>query len=345
MKYLFALTLLAITLIACQEKEEAPKDYVTFSGTIANKSSDSIMIRTRTFSKTIRVNEDGTFKDTLKVADGMYSFSDGNESTTLFLKNGYDLQMNLDTEEFDESIQYTGEGAVENNYLAAKALKEEALLSTDFGNLTMEQLNDEFATIETDLNAFMDANTEVDTMLINLNRKDLEMMLNSYKGFYGEMVALKRDLPKGATSPTWEGYENVKGGTTSLSDLEGKYVYVDVWATWCAPCKAEIPALKELEHDYEGKNIAFVSMSIDDDRTHGGSWEKAKEDWKNMVADMELGGIQIYAPKGWKSDFIQAYRIKGIPRFILIDPQGNIVDASAPRPSDPKIRTMLDELI
>jgi thiol-disulfide isomerase/thioredoxin len=253
--------------------------------------------------------------------------------------------MTLDTKRFDESIKYEGMGATENNYLAAKALKEETLMSQDFGELSEESLNTEFSSIETTLNAFMDSNKEVDTMLLNLNRKDLAGMLKSYKGFYGEMIALKRDLPKGATSPVWEGYENYKGGTTSLADLKGKYVYVDVWATWCGPCKAEIPSLKELEHDYDGKNIAFVSMSIDDDRTHGGSWDKAKEDWKKMVGDMELGGIQIYAPKGWQSEFIKNYRIKGIPRFILIDPMGNIVDASAPRPSDPKIRTMFDEMI
>ena len=64
-----------------------------------------------------------------------------------------------------------------------------------------------------------------------------------------------------------------------------------------------------------------------------------------MVADKELGGIQIFAPKGWETKFIQEYKIKGIPRFILIDPNGNIVNASAPRPSDPALRIMFDELM
>ncbi|NND87772.1 MAG: TlpA family protein disulfide reductase [Flavobacteriaceae bacterium] len=345
MKRIIMLGLILGSFAACQENEEQLKDYVTFSGTIENRNNDSLMIRTRTFSKTIAVKADGTFSDTLKVEPGFYSLSDGAESTVIYLNNGYDLNMSLNTDEFDESLSFSGIGEKENNYLAAKALKEEELLDRNFSDLTETELEKEFATIESELTQFIDSHKDLDTTIVNQNKRDLERMLTSYKGFYGEMIALKKDLPKGAPSPTWEDYENVKGGTTSLKDLMGKFVYVDVWATWCAPCKAEIPALKELEHDYKDENIAFVSMSIDDDRTHGGSWDKAKEDWKAMVNDMNLGGIQIYAPKGWESDFVKNYRIKGIPRFILIDPQGNIVDASAPRPSDPALRTLLNDLI
>jgi thiol-disulfide isomerase/thioredoxin len=157
-------------------------------------------------------------------------------------------------------------------------------------------------------------------------------------------IALKRDLPKGADSPSFEGYVNYKGGTTSLADLKGKFTYIDVWATWCGPCKAEIPSLKTLEHDYAGKNINFVSLSIDDDRTHKGSWDLAASDWRAMVKDKELGGIQIMAPKGWQSEFIKNYKITGIPRFILVDPNGKIVNADAPRPSSDDIRNLFDSL-
>ncbi len=62
-----------------------------------------------------------------------------------------------------------------------------------------------------------------------------------------------------------------------------------------------------------------------------------------MVEEKELGGIQLFAPKGWKSDFVTDYRINGIPRFILIDPAGNIVSASAPRPSSDELIKLFDE--
>jgi len=138
----------------------------------------------------------------------------------------------------------------------------------------------------------------------------------------------------GQVSPTFVGYDNIDGSKTSLEDLKGKYVYVDVWATWCGPCKAEIPSLKALEKEFHKENIEFVSISVD----------KAadREKWVAMVNDKELKGVQLFADKSWSSDFVQGYLIKGIPRFILIDPQGKIVNSNAPRPSSDKIKGLLN---
>ena len=63
-----------------------------------------------------------------------------------------------------------------------------------------------------------------------------------------------------------------------------------------------------------------------------------------MVKEMQLGGIQLFADNNWKSKFVTDYGIEGIPRFILIDPNGNIVSADAPRPSDPKLVELFTEL-
>lgn len=334
--------LFAILLVSCQKET---KDYITFSGTIIDKNSDSIVLKNKVFSKVIKVNEDGTFSDTLKVEPGIYIFNDGGESTNVFLRNGYDINMSLDTKMFDETAKYTGTGSENSNFLAAKSLLEEKLMDQNFDSLNEEELDEAFANIKTQILEFIKNARNLDTIVTNTSLRNVDRMLNGTKGYYANILALKRDLPRGSPSPLFEGYENYEGGVTSISDLNGKYAYIDVWATWCGPCKAEIPALKELEKDYHGKNIQFVSMSIDDDRSHKGSWELAKQDWKDMVADKELGGIQIFAPEGWKSKFITDYKINGIPRFILIDPNGNIVDASAPRPSDPALRVMFDKLV
>ncbi|MGV6831525.1 MAG: TlpA family protein disulfide reductase [bacterium] len=145
-----------------------------------------------------------------------------------------------------------------------------------------------------------------------------------------------KTLAKGMPSPKFTDYENHKGGTTSLDDLKGQYVYIDVWATWCAPCKREIPYLKEIEKDYHGKNISFVSTSIDRAADHN--------KWVDMVVNKELGGIQLFADNDWSSKFVKDYAIEGIPRFILVDPDGNIVSSDAPRPSDPKLKELFNEL-
>lgn len=149
-----------------------------------------------------------------------------------------------------------------------------------------------------------------------------------------EIYEKTKTLVKGSPSPKFVNYENHKGGTTSLDDLKGQYVYVDVWATWCGPCKREIPSLKKVEEAYHDKNIAFVSTSVDQESAH--------QTWVDMVKDKELGGIQLMADNSWQSDFVEDYAIKGIPRFILIDPEGNIVSADAPRPSDPALIDLFD---
>ncbi|MFC4818202.1 TlpA family protein disulfide reductase [Flavobacterium sp. GCM10023249] len=144
-----------------------------------------------------------------------------------------------------------------------------------------------------------------------------------------------KTLTPGKTSPGFD-YENFKGGKTSLESLKGKYVYIDVWATWCGPCRREIPSLQKVEEEYKGKNIEFVSMSIDQ--------KKDYDKWRKMVEEKSLGGIQLFADNDWNSQFVKEYAIEGIPRFILIDPNGKIISADAPRPSDPKLIAKFKEL-
>ncbi len=151
-----------------------------------------------------------------------------------------------------------------------------------------------------------------------------------------ETYNLLKNLVPGKSSPSFA-YENHNGGNTSLDDLKGKVVYVDVWATWCGPCKREIPFLKEVEADYHDKDIAFVSISID--------VKKDYDNWRNMVNEKELGGIQLMADNDWKSKFVTDYGIRGIPRFILIDSKGNIINSDAPRPSNYELREVLDGLL
>lgn len=144
-----------------------------------------------------------------------------------------------------------------------------------------------------------------------------------------------KTLSSGKPSPGFD-YENHKGGTTSLESLKGTYVYIDVWATWCGPCRQEIPSLQKVEEQYMGKNVRFVSISIDT--------KKDNEKWKKMVTEKQLGGIQLFADNDWNSKFVKDYGIDGIPRFILIGPDGNIVNADAPRPSDPKLIELFTNL-
>ncbi len=145
----------------------------------------------------------------------------------------------------------------------------------------------------------------------------------------------KQALQKGTPSPIFENYENHKGGTTSLKDFRGKFVYIDVWATSCAPCKREIPFMKKIEEKYQGKNIVFVSISVDG--------KVSKKNWRTMVKNEKMTGIQLIADKELASEFMRKYGVNAIPRFIFIDPEGNIINADAPRPSNPNLIKLFKE--
>ena len=133
----------------------------------------------------------------------------------------------------------------------------------------------------------------------------------------------------GKPSPDFKGVD-VNGKQMSLRDFRGKYVYIDMWATWCGPCQKELPYLKKLEEKFRGRNIAFVGLSIDAD--------KAK--WEARVKSGELCGTQLHIGRG--SKFQADYRISGIPRFILLDPNGRIVNPDMTRPSSDDTEKILN---
>ena len=145
-----------------------------------------------------------------------------------------------------------------------------------------------------------------------------------------------KTIIKGQPSPKFKDYENFAGGKTSLDDLKGNYVFINIWATWSSPNKGEIDFLKELETTYKGKNIKFVSISVDKAADH--------DRWKSMVAENKFAGIQLFSDKDMESSFVQEYLIKTTPQYILIDPNGNIVSANAPRPSSRKLIRLFSEL-
>ena len=141
----------------------------------------------------------------------------------------------------------------------------------------------------------------------------------------------KKELKEGDQAPTFK-YLDINGKEVSLSDLKGKYVYIDVWATWCGPCQYELPHLKELEKKMHGKKIVFVSISCDKDKA---AWEK-------MVKEQGLGGVQLH--NGGDREVMTAFGIRGIPRFILLDKEGKIVNPNMTRPSNPETEKTLKAL-
>lgn len=252
-----------------------------------------------------------------------------------FLPKMTDFDFN-NAEDFDFSASYkrlvSGHFKEQSKDLAKSGnLQEEIAYLTAISNSPNQEIKNELLfddakyriSYTSDLESYYDIFINAST-----DKKNNETITESYK----KLIT----VAKGKPSPKFFDYENNDGSKTSLDDFKGKYVYIDVWATWCGPCIKEIPSLKEVEKSYHGKNIEFLSVSIDKLSDH--------DKWKKMVADENLGGTQVLADNAWESKFVQDYLIMGIPRFILLDPQGNIVTANAPRPSDEKLITLFNDL-
>ena len=113
--------------------------------------------------------------------------------------------------------------------------------------------------------------------------------------------------------------------------LKGKLLFIDIWATYCPDCRKELPALEALQEDYKTEPITFVSISVDRD----------KEAWKAMVKEKKLRGIHLYASPEIKELFKELYDLRSIPRYMLIDEKGNIINANLPMPSDKNLKELI----
>jgi thiol-disulfide isomerase/thioredoxin len=132
------------------------------------------------------------------------------------------------------------------------------------------------------------------------------------KAFYGN---LDRNVDVGSPAPDiW--MDMVNGGDMKLSDLRGKYVLIDFWASWCGPCRKENPNVVRLYKKYKDKGFTVFSVSLDDNAT---AWKSAIEsdalEWPYHVSDL----------KKWNSIVVQLYKFEGIPHTVLIDKKGTII--------------------
>ena len=144
-----------------------------------------------------------------------------------------------------------------------------------------------------------------------------------------------RAIAPGSIAPDLTGI-TIDGKSISLKDLRGKVVYIDVWATWCGPCRNEFPFSKKLEKQFDkNEKVVFLYFSIDQ--------TKDVEIWKKWVTNhISQNGIHLIQPV---EQMLEPYRINGIPWYILIDTEGKIVNSDAPKPSSGKVESEILKLL
>ena len=115
---------------------------------------------------------------------------------------------------------------------------------------------------------------------------------------------------------------DLNGKSVSLSELKGKVVLIDFWASWCGPCRRNNPHLVKLYNKYHEKGLEIYGVSLDEDM----------EDWKNAVHHDKINWIQVIDDKGWQSPAASLYGVDMIPSSFLLDRQGIVRTINAEGP-------------
>ncbi len=157
-----------------------------------------------------------------------------------------------------------------------------------------------------------------------------ELKSEEYKEIVHKAFEKYKPLLAGQPAPQL-GFRNKDGKEFKLSDFKGKNLVIDIWATWCGPCVQESPYFEMLADKYKNQNIEFIAISIDSNKV---GWEKYLEKHTKKTKQYITNRTEF-----------SAYRIHGIPRFMVIDKDGLIVDVFAPRPSDNRLSEMIDRCL
>ena len=139
-------------------------------------------------------------------------------------------------------------------------------------------------------------------------------------GKYVEEYMKRKATIVGSPFPSDVLLEDADGNVVDIASFKGKYLYIDLWASWCGPCCKEVPHLQAIEKEFQDSNVVFISISTDTD----------KEAWKNKMLELDMHGNQLHDRN---NTLCNTLNVKGIPFFLIYDKEGKLHTYGAMRPS------------
>lgn len=168
--------------------------------------------------------------------------------------------------------------------------------------------------------------TQIESKISN---KSIFNHIKNYKK--PSLLDKKEDLNQKAIAKS---IEEVK--SKYIDKYKGKIIYIDFYATWCAPCRAEIPYSKQLHKKFKNKDVVFLNLCA----------SSKKEDWENLIKQYNLGGENYFLTNEEFNLLSKMYKVKGFPTYIIIGKNGDVLDYKALRPSDKnRLYKKIDELL
>jgi thiol-disulfide isomerase/thioredoxin len=122
-----------------------------------------------------------------------------------------------------------------------------------------------------------------------------------------------------------------------ILENKGKVIYVDFWASWCAPCRMEMPTSLKLQNEYTDKEVVFIYISIDHDFL----------EWRQASKKEHIDGLKynLLASQIKKSEISKKIDLKSIPKYLLFDKEGNLVNTDAPSPDSKEIKIKINKYL
>jgi thiol-disulfide isomerase/thioredoxin len=229
--------------------------------------------------------------------DDVFAYPKGKELICLYAHTGLRFQPTKKAIDFLESDRQKGLYVYEEKLLSAKTYANYEEVMQEYGQY------------------FKDSNLEAKVEALGTK------LLNEKVGAKGSAFSLP----------------DRNGNLIGLKDFKGKVVVINVWATYCAPCKAQMPFLDRLKKKLEGEqDLFFVGVAFDG--------PKGKETWKKMIVEKNMTGIQLFGGGGGNL-LAKDYAIKAMPRYLIFDRDGKLVTAHALPPGNAGLEKMILETL